>query len=81
MSRPNLGTSLIEHDDVPPFEIVNGEGQSNVVLVCDHASHRVPQRLGTLGLEIPAYGSTSAGIPALPPLHGASRPSSMRRSY
>jgi len=50
MSRPNLGTSLLERDDVPPFEIVNGEGQSNVVLVCDHASHRVPQRLGTLGL-------------------------------
>lgn len=50
-SRPELPTSLLEGDDVPPFEIVNGDGGSNVVLVCDHASHRVPSRLGTLGLE------------------------------
>jgi len=32
------------------FRIVNGAGAGRVVLVCDHASNRVPRRLGTLGL-------------------------------
>lgn len=49
-SRLDTRTSLLEREDAPPFEVVNADGQSNVVLVCDHASHRVPRRLGTLGL-------------------------------
>lgn len=32
-------------------EIVNGSGTSSAVLVCDHASNRVPGQLGTLGLD------------------------------
>lgn len=51
MCRIDPGTSLLEDGDAPAFEVVNGTGESNVVLVCDHASHRVPLRLGTLGLE------------------------------
>ena len=50
MSRLDPRKSLLEGDDAPAFEVVNGDGGSNVVLVCDHASHRVPRRLGTLGL-------------------------------
>ncbi len=50
-SRLDAATPLLEADDARPFEIVNGSGESNVVLVCDHASHRVPRRLGTLGLD------------------------------
>lgn len=49
-SRLDPTTPLLGRHDVPAFEVVNAEGGSNVVLVCDHASHRVPGRLGTLGL-------------------------------
>jgi predicted N-formylglutamate amidohydrolase len=31
-------------------EIVNATGAATAVVVCDHASNRIPQRLGTLGL-------------------------------
>ena len=43
--------SLLEPAEPPAVEVVNAEGGSSAVLVCDHASHRVPRRLGTLGLE------------------------------
>jgi predicted N-formylglutamate amidohydrolase len=43
--------SLLGPAEPPAVEVVNADGRSNAVLVCDHASHRVPQRLGTLGLE------------------------------
>ncbi len=42
---------LLEPDEPPAVEVVNAESSSNVVLVCDHASNRVPRRLGTLGLK------------------------------
>ena len=38
-------------DDPPPFEAVNLDGASPWVLVCDHASNRVPRRLAGLGLD------------------------------
>lgn len=44
-------SSLLGPDEPPAVEIVNANGNSNVVLVCDHASNRVPQRLGNLGLD------------------------------
>jgi predicted N-formylglutamate amidohydrolase len=40
--------SLIAPDDPPPFAEIPGAGP--VLLVCDHASNRVPAALGTLGL-------------------------------
>jgi predicted N-formylglutamate amidohydrolase len=43
--------SLLQPDEPPAVELVNADGVSNVLLVCDHASNRVPQRLGTLGLD------------------------------
>lgn len=33
-----------------PVAIVNGEGRSPVLLVCEHAGRRIPRRLGKLGL-------------------------------
>lgn len=42
--------SLLGPDEPPPVEMVNVDGRSSAVLVCDHASNRVPQRLGTLGV-------------------------------
>jgi predicted N-formylglutamate amidohydrolase len=43
--------TLLERDEPPPVETINTDGKSSAVLVCDHASNRVPERLGTLGLE------------------------------
>lgn len=42
---------LLAPDEPPAFELVNAEGSSRAVLVCDHASNRIPQRLGNLGLD------------------------------
>lgn len=45
MSFPTLAA-----DDPPPFEEVNPEGRAPLLLVCDHASARIPAALGDLGL-------------------------------
>jgi predicted N-formylglutamate amidohydrolase len=42
---------LLGLDEPAPVETVNAQGGGNAVLVCDHASNRVPEGLGTLGLE------------------------------
>lgn len=42
---------LLEQDEPPPAELVNASGRASTVLVCDHASHRIPRKLGTLGLD------------------------------
>jgi predicted N-formylglutamate amidohydrolase len=44
------GETLLSADDADAVEIVNPGGAGTAVLVCDHASNRIPQRLGTLGL-------------------------------
>jgi len=41
---------LLAGDEPPPFEIVNAGGAAPLVLVCDHASNRVPRSLHHLGL-------------------------------
>jgi predicted N-formylglutamate amidohydrolase len=43
--------ALLGLDEPPPVEMVNPEGASHAVLVCDHASNKVPKRLQSLGLE------------------------------
>lgn len=43
--------SLLALAEPGPFELVNPNGQGNLVLVCDHASNRVPASLGDLGLS------------------------------
>jgi predicted N-formylglutamate amidohydrolase len=42
---------LLRADEPPAVEIVNANGNGRAVLLCDHASRRVPARLGTLGLD------------------------------
>ena len=42
---------LLMSTEPPAFEIVNPDGNSSAVLVCDHASNRIPAKLGSLGLE------------------------------
>jgi predicted N-formylglutamate amidohydrolase len=34
-----------------PYEIVAGQGHTRLVLLCDHASNRLPAEYGSLGLE------------------------------
>ncbi|WP_245232672.1 N-formylglutamate amidohydrolase [Thiorhodococcus minor] len=41
---------LLDADEPPPFEILNPEGSASLLLVCDHASNRLPRRLAGLGL-------------------------------
>jgi predicted N-formylglutamate amidohydrolase len=42
---------LLGSDEPSPVELVNAGGRSSAVLVCDHASNRVPRQLGSLGLD------------------------------
>jgi len=44
-------TTLLSATEPAAFEIVNPEGKNNLVLVCDHASNRVPEYLAELGLS------------------------------
>ena len=53
IDRPVAGAdprSLLDEDEPAPYEIVNPDGRSRVILTCDHASRRIPRRLGTLGV-------------------------------
>jgi predicted N-formylglutamate amidohydrolase len=42
--------TLLGPGEPPAYEIVNPGGASAAFLICDHASNRIPRRLGTLGL-------------------------------
>jgi predicted N-formylglutamate amidohydrolase len=42
--------SWIAGDEPAAFELVNRNGRSRALLTCDHASARIPRRLGDLGL-------------------------------
>src|SRR5271154_6732587 len=42
--------TLLAPEEPPPFSQWRPEGQSNFVIVVDHASRRIPRRLGNLGV-------------------------------
>ncbi len=42
---------ILMSDEPPAFSVLNEHGQSNVVLLCDHASNRVPKQFRGLGLD------------------------------
>ena len=44
-------TPLLAPDEPPPWQIVNDDGAARTLLVCDHASRRIPRRLNDLGLD------------------------------
>lgn len=48
---PMAEIGLIGPGDPPPFEAVNPEATTPLLLVCDHASPAIPARLGNLGLD------------------------------
>ncbi|WP_404378582.1 N-formylglutamate amidohydrolase [Caenispirillum salinarum] len=41
---------LLGPNDPPAAHLVNGEGTTPLLLVCDHASNTIPESLGTMGL-------------------------------
>ena len=41
---------LLGADDPPPFDVSGADAPSPFVIICDHASRRLPLALGTLGL-------------------------------
>ena len=42
---------LLAPSDPTPVRTYNAEGRAPMLLLCDHASNRVPERLGNLGLD------------------------------
>ena len=49
-SQSAIGSSLLEKDEPSAFSIMNADGKTPCILVCDHASNLVPRKLGTLGM-------------------------------
>ena len=47
---------LLRQDDPPAVRVENQAGQSALLIVCDHASARVPAALGDLGVPASAFG-------------------------
>lgn len=45
------GAQLLAPDEPRPFELHNDSGSARVLLVCDHASRRIPRSLNNLGLD------------------------------
>ena len=45
-----MSEKLLYPDEPAPFTVVNPEGSSPFLLICDHAGKRIPRRLGSLGL-------------------------------
>jgi predicted N-formylglutamate amidohydrolase len=56
-------SALLGPDEPGPVELVNADGEGTAVLVCDHASNRVPHRLGSLGLDAPQLADHIAWDP------------------
>jgi len=50
-SKLTTDWTLLGEDDHPPFTIINEFGRSPILITCDHASNRIPSKLGNLGLE------------------------------
>jgi predicted N-formylglutamate amidohydrolase len=45
-----MTTRLLAAHEPPPLEVANAEGQSDFVVICEHAGRRIPEALGDLGL-------------------------------
>ena len=51
----NSTIKLLQSDDPAPFEEINPDGFTPMLLLCDHASSRVPAALSNLGLEASTF--------------------------
>jgi predicted N-formylglutamate amidohydrolase len=61
-------SALLFPDEPPSVEIVAPDARSPVLLTCDHASNRMPRRLGTLGLDDAAREEHIAWDPGAAPV-------------
>ena len=57
------GAALLAADEGPPVETRNLDGRGDVVLICEHASNRIPRSLAGLGLDGAARSSHIAWDP------------------
>ncbi|WP_024899880.1 N-formylglutamate amidohydrolase [Brucella rhizosphaerae] len=48
--RHDPGQPLLAIDEPPPYAVLNPDGASPYLLLCEHASNRIPRALGDLGL-------------------------------
>ena len=48
--RHDPGKPLLAIDEPPPYAVINPDGTSPYLLLCEHASNRIPRALGDLGL-------------------------------
>jgi predicted N-formylglutamate amidohydrolase len=55
--------ALLAADEPAAVRVLNADGAGSAVLVCDHASNRIPRRLGTLGLGYPELADHIAWDP------------------
>lgn len=46
----------LDFADPPPARLLNPQGRASLILVCDHASNRIPKGLHDLGLEADTLG-------------------------
>ena len=51
IENKDLRETLLSSDEPTPFKVLNPDAILPVLLVCDHASNRFPQSLGTMGLD------------------------------
>ncbi len=54
---------LLSPADGPPVEVLNAQGSSEVIIVCEHAANRIPRALCSLGLAAQALESHIAWDP------------------
>ncbi|UDF28733.1 UNVERIFIED_ORG: N-formylglutamate amidohydrolase [Roseateles sp. XES5] len=48
--RHDPGRPLLAIDEPPPYAVINPDGASPYLLLCEHAANRIPRALGDLGL-------------------------------
>ncbi len=49
-AAPRRAEVLLDANEIGAYEIIRTMGESPIVIVCDHASNRIPARLNNLGL-------------------------------
>lgn len=51
VSRHDPSMPLLAIDEPAPYSVINPDGLSPVILLCEHASNRIPRALGDLGVS------------------------------
>ncbi|MFK0276609.1 N-formylglutamate amidohydrolase [Ensifer sp. NPDC090286] len=51
-ARHDPSAPLLSIDELPPYAVFNPDGTSPILLLCEHASNRMPRALGDMGLPL-----------------------------